>query len=69
MAIARDPLERIRPAGTPGTQHRPASLRTVVLVAAGALAVRRRPRHAAMVLASLGAVLLTATLVTVAVVA
>jgi len=42
---------------------------TAFLVAAGALAVRRRPRHAAMVLASLGAVVLTAALVTVAVVA
>jgi V/A-type H+/Na+-transporting ATPase subunit K len=42
---------------------------TAVLVTAGALAVRRRPRHAAMVLAGLGAVVLTAALVTVAVVA
>ena len=36
---------------------------TVVLVAAGALAVRRRPRHAAMVLAGFGAVVLAAALV------
>jgi V/A-type H+/Na+-transporting ATPase subunit K len=42
---------------------------TVILVAAGALAVRRRPRHAAMVLAGFGAVVLAAALVTVAVVA
>ena len=42
---------------------------TVVLVAAGALAVRRRPRHAAMVLAGFGAVVLAAALVTVAVAA
>lgn len=42
---------------------------TVVLVAAGALAVRRRPRYAAMVLAGFGAVVLAAALVTVAVAA